>query len=71
MNVLFEDYSLFEAIDYADNIRKDSNYLCMDIRDGYVYVLLNIKVSPYEFNNNSIIYKDSWNMIIIDFLAII
>ena len=58
INVFFEDLSIFDAIDYANSISSSGNYIFMDMRESYIYILLDKKIDPYTFNNNAIIYKD-------------
>lgn len=62
INRLFVDLSLYDAIDYADSVRSDDGYIFINTVQGYIHVLINNDVDPYDFNNNSIIYKDNYSI---------
>lgn len=53
----FEDNSIWDAIDYANEIRNDDGKLYLLVLQGYIYPLIKYDISPYEFNESSVIDK--------------
>jgi hypothetical protein len=54
--IFFEDNSIWDAIDYANEIRNDDGKLYLLVLQGYIYPLIKYDISPYEFND-SILYS--------------
>lgn len=55
----FEDNSIWDAIDYANEIRSDDGKLYLLVLQGYIYPLIKYDISPYEFNNDVLIDKNN------------
>lgn len=54
----FEDDSIWDAIDYANEIRNDNGNLYLLVLQGYIYPLIKYDISPYEFNDSAVFFKN-------------
>lgn len=57
--IFFEDDSIWDAIDYANEIRNDDGKLYLLVLQGYIYPLIKYDISPYEFNKDVLIDKNN------------
>ena len=63
---LFEDYSLFEAMEYAESIYDDKEGIYLRVLEGYIYYLLYHGIDPYTFNESAVISKGMQKVISCD-----
>lgn len=64
--VLFEDYSLFEAMEYAESIYDNNERIYLRVLEGYIYYLLYHDIDPYTFNESAVISKEMGRVISCD-----
>ena len=53
----FEDNSIWDAIEYANEVRNDDGKLYLLVLQGYIYPLIKYDISPYEFNDGAVFFK--------------
>ena len=55
--LFFEDNSIWDAIEYANEVRNDDGKLYLLVLQGYIYPLIKYDISPYEFNDSVVLSK--------------